>query len=130
MSQHRRRPSRVVRVARWSAEHRWRAVLAWMAFVAVCVGVGGAVGTRSQSDADAAVGEWGRSERIVESGAFDDPATENVLVTSRSGALDRDRAAAAAAEVGRRLDRLPDVATRLPAGAGRRTAARCSSGSR
>lgn len=45
----------MVRVARWSAEHRWRPVLAWMAFVAVCVGVGGAVGRRSQSDADAAV---------------------------------------------------------------------------
>ena len=114
MSQHSRRPSRVVRVARWSAEHRWRAVLAWVAFVAVCVGVGGAVGTRSQSDADAAVGEWGRSERIVEAGRFADPAVENVLITSRSGTLDRDRAAAAAAEVGRRLDGLPEVATVSP----------------
>ena len=114
MSEHRRRPGRVVRVARWSAEHRWRAVLAWAAFVVVCVGVGGAVGTRSQSDADSAVGEWGRSERIVEHGNFADPAVENVLVTSRSGPLERDRAGAAAADVSRRLDALPEVGTISP----------------
>ncbi len=106
-----RRPGRVVRVARWSAEHRWRAVLAWLAFVALCVAVGGATGTRSQSDSDAAVGEWGRAERIVEDGRFADPAVENVLITSRAGALDRDRAAAAAADARGRLDALPQVGT-------------------
>jgi putative drug exporter of the RND superfamily len=68
-----RRPGRVVRVARWSAENRWRAALGWLAFVALCVAVGGAAGTRSQSDADAAVGEWGRAEHIVEDGHFIDP---------------------------------------------------------
>ena len=111
MSGYSRRPGRVVRVARWSAEHRWRAVLGWVAFVVLCVAVGGAVGTRSQSDADAAVGEWGRSERIVEDGRFADPAVENILLTSRAGALDRDRAAAAAADARRRLDALPEVGT-------------------
>jgi putative drug exporter of the RND superfamily len=116
-----RRPGRVVRVARWSAEHRWRAVLGWVAFVVLCVAVGGAVGTRSQSDADAAVGEWGRSERIVEDGRFADPAVENILVTSRTGALDRDRAAAAAATPGgawtrcRRSGRSPGRWSRRPA---------------
>lgn len=111
MSGYGRRPGRVVRVARWSAEHRWRAVLAWVAFVALCVAVGGAVGTRSQSDADAAVGEWGRAERIVEDGRFSDPAVENVLITGRDGQLDRSRAIAAADDARRRLDALPEVAT-------------------
>ncbi len=111
MSGYGRRPGRVVRVARWSAEHRWRAVLAWVAFVALCVVVGGAVGTRSQSDADSAVGEWGRAEQIVEDGGFSDPAVENVLITSPDGRLDRARATAAAGDAQRRLDALPEVAT-------------------
>ena len=93
----------VVRIARWSAEHRWRAVLAWVAFVVVCVGVGGLAGTRTQTDAQAAVGEWGRFERIVADGGLVDPAVENVLVTGPGGAR-------AAADVAARLRALPEVA--------------------
>lgn len=105
-----RHPSRVVRTARWSAEHRWRAVLGWMAFVVVCVGVGGMTGTRSQTDAQEAVGEWARAEQMITDGHFADPATENVLVTARSGPLDQARAAAAAADARRRLTGAPQVA--------------------
>jgi RND superfamily putative drug exporter len=84
-----REPGAVIRVARWSAEHPWRAIAGWIAFVALCVVVGGAVGTKQQSDADQGVGEWGRAERIVEHGNFDDTVTENVLVTARTGGLDQ-----------------------------------------
>ncbi len=105
-----REPDPVIKVARWSAEHPWRAIAGWIAFVALCVVVGGAVGTREQSDADQGVGEWGRSERIVEHGHFQHPVTENVLVTARSGPLDQVRARAALADVGWRFASLPEVA--------------------
>ena len=106
-----RRPSRVVRIARWSAEHRWRAVLGWVAFVIICVAVGGMAGTVSQTDAQQAVGEWGRAEKMLADAHFTDPAVENVLITARSGPLDRAAATAAGTEAGRRLRALPEVAT-------------------
>jgi RND superfamily putative drug exporter len=101
-------------VARWSAQHPWRAIGGWLAFVALCIVVGGAVGTRDQSDADQGVGEWGRSERIVEHGHFDDPVTEQILVTARSGTLDQARARAALADVGREFAGLPGVVGQDP----------------
>ena len=106
-----RRPSRVIRIARWSAEHRLRAVLAWVAFVVVCAGIGGVAGTKEQSDASQAVGEWGRAEQWVVDGHFADPAVENVLITAPSGALDPATARTAADEARQRLSRLPQVAS-------------------
>jgi putative drug exporter of the RND superfamily len=97
----------VVRIARWSAEHRWRAVLAWVAFVVVCVGTGAMVGTRSQTEAQEAIGEQGRYERIIEAGGFDDPAVENVLLTGPA-------AAAAAEDAAGRLRAVPVVAAVSP----------------
>ncbi len=88
-----------------------RAVLAWVAFVIVCVGIGGIAGTKSQTDAQQAVGEWGRAEQLVVDGKFADPAVENLLVTSRSGPLDQAAATAAAREAGRRWSGLSQVAT-------------------
>jgi RND superfamily putative drug exporter len=96
-------------MARWSAEHPWRAIAGWIVFVALCAVVGGMAGTRQQTDADEAVGEWGRAEQIVQHGNFQDPITENILVTARSGALDRARAEAALADLGRRFATLPEV---------------------
>jgi RND superfamily putative drug exporter len=106
-----RRPSRVVRIARWSAEHRWRAVLGWVAFVAICVAVGGMAGTAQQTDAQQVVGEWGQAEKMLDDADFTDPAVENVLITARSGPLDQTAATAAAAEAAGRLRRLTAVAS-------------------
>ncbi len=94
-----RRPV-TVRLARWSAEHPWRAIALWVVFVAVCFVGGNAAGLNEATDADQAIGEFGRAELIVDSGDFHDPAIENVLITARSGAL--DPAAAKAAAAGRR----------------------------
>jgi RND superfamily putative drug exporter len=88
-----------------------RAVLAWVAFVIVCVGVGGIAGTRSQTDAQQAVGEWGRAEQMIVDGHFADPAVENVLITSRSGPLDAAAATAAGTEARQRLSGLSQVGT-------------------
>ncbi|MFC0006882.1 MMPL family transporter [Micromonospora siamensis] len=99
-----------VKVARWSAVRPWRAIGAWIVFVAVCVGVSGVVGTRMVTPVEAAVGEWGRAEQIVAEGNFKDPAQENVLLTSRSGgSIDKAEGTRAAQDVLQRLRALPEV---------------------
>ena len=98
-----------VRVARWSATHPWRAIGLWVVFVAVCFAAGSWAGTNTASDKDMAQGETARATEIIDSGQFDDPAEENVLITARSGELDRTAAAAAAADVAKRLGALRDV---------------------
>ncbi|MEV8509246.1 MMPL family transporter [Actinoplanes sp. NPDC051475] len=98
-----RRPV-TVRVARWSAEHPWRAVALWMVFVALCFVGGNAAGLQEATAKDMSVGESGRAGVMIEEGKFaDEPAVENVLITARSGALDKraagDAAKAAAAQL-------------------------------
>lgn len=66
-----RRPV-TVRVARWSAEHPWRAIALWVVFVAVCFVGGNAAGMKEATSADQAVGESGRAEAIVTEGDFAD----------------------------------------------------------
>jgi len=109
-----------VRVARWSATHPWRAVALWLVFVAACVVVGGAVGSRQATDRDLGVGESGRATTMEYDGGLAMPAVENVLITARSGPLagiDAGATAstdagvdAAVAEVARRFRDLPEVA--------------------
>ncbi|MBG0566049.1 MMPL family transporter [Actinoplanes aureus] len=101
-----------VRVARWSALHPWRAMLLWVVFVVLCFTAGAVTGTREASDGAQNLGESSRAEAIVRSGDFATPvATENVLITARSGPLDRDTATRAAAAVTKRMQALPDVGT-------------------
>jgi RND superfamily putative drug exporter len=104
-----RRPV-TVRVARWSAEHPWRAMALWVVFVAVCF-VGGNAAGFNEATNDDNIGEAGRASAIVDSANFDDPAKDNVLITARSGALDQAAAQAAATEVTNRMRALPEVAS-------------------
>ncbi|GAB3073750.1 MMPL family transporter [Micromonospora schwarzwaldensis] len=105
-----RRPV-TVRLARWSAEHPWRAIALWVVFVAVCFVGGNAAGLNEATDADQAIGEFGRAELIVDSGGFHRAATENVLITARSGALDPAAAKAAAQDAAGRLRQVEGVAS-------------------
>ncbi len=98
------KPMLTVRIARWSAEHPWRAIGAWLLFVAICVGAGAAAGTKQADFDDNPTGELATYQSIVDEAGFDRPATENVLITARSGALDQDRAMAAAADVRAGMD--------------------------
>jgi uncharacterized membrane protein YdfJ with MMPL/SSD domain len=72
------------RMGRWSARHRKLAIFGWLAFVLVAFVLGGLVGTKELSDADAQPGEAGRAARAyVDAGlARGDP--ESVLVQSTS----------------------------------------------
>lgn len=105
-----RRPV-TVRLARWSAEHPWRAIALWVVFVAVCFVGGNAAGLNEATDADQAIGEFGRAELIVNGGDFHDPATENVLITARSGKLDQTAAKAVAQDAAGRLRQVEGVAS-------------------
>ncbi|HZS25484.1 MAG TPA: MMPL family transporter [Gaiellaceae bacterium] len=94
------------RAARWSAAHWKTATFAWLAFVAVAIALGTAVGKIGLTSAQQADGESARAERILADAKFEPPAGENVLVAAATGAgLRRE-----AARVADRLRRLPQVA--------------------
>jgi len=99
-----------VRMARWSARHPWRAIVGWLVFVVLCLGIGSAVGTHSATTADYRVGEAGRAEAMAAEGHLERGSTEQVLISSRSGPLDRTAAEAAATDLTARMERLPEVA--------------------
>ncbi|WP_065960838.1 MMPL family transporter [Streptomyces sparsogenes] len=107
--------SLTVRAARWSARHPWRAVVGWLVFVALCLVVGGAVGTNSATTADYRVGEAGRAEAMAAEGHLERRPTEQVLISARpGGALDgqagKRAAEAAARDLTARMKQLPEVA--------------------
>jgi RND superfamily putative drug exporter len=52
------------RIGRWSASHPWRALIIWFTFVAACVTLVAAAGTRTLSDG--AVGESARGNAIMD----------------------------------------------------------------
>ncbi|WP_367042208.1 MMPL family transporter [Streptomyces sp. Je 1-332] len=105
----RKKPA-TVRIARWSATHSWTAIGLWIAFVVLCLFLGGAAGTNKISDDESGVRESGRAGKIVASGDFTEKAEENVLITAESGgALDKQSAQRAAADVQRRMKALDGV---------------------
>ncbi|MYS81386.1 MMPL family transporter [Embleya scabrispora] len=99
-----------VRVARWSATHPWRAITMWIAFVVICLVVGGMVGTEKTTPADMGTGQSGRADEISRQYGLDGAASENVLITAKNGTLDRAAADKVAAEVTAKLRALPEVA--------------------
>jgi RND superfamily putative drug exporter len=106
-----------VRVARWSAEHPWRAIGLWVVFVALSILVGNLAGTK-ESTSEGEIGETARAEQIIDSGDFPkEPMIERVLVTARSGALDQTEAVAAltaAANAMRTLEEVSKVEGPIP----------------
>jgi RND superfamily putative drug exporter len=68
------------RAARWSAGHWKTATLAWIAFVAVAVGLGTVAGKVGLSDSEQSTGEAARAESILQDAGFKQPAGESVLI--------------------------------------------------
>ncbi len=99
-----------VRVARWSATHPWRAVALWVVFVAACVAVGGATSVRRVNEVDTLVGQSHQAARWLHDTHLVSPATEQVLITARGGALPAGAARAAVDELTHRMRALPEVA--------------------
>ena len=68
------------RIGRWSASHPWRALITWFVFVAACVALGAATGTKSLSDG--AVGESARGNAIMDQQGLWGPPREYVYLHS------------------------------------------------
>ncbi|MGK5552624.1 MMPL family transporter [Actinomadura kijaniata] len=98
-----------VRMARWSAGHPWRAIAGWFLFVALCLGLGAAIGGNPATTEDFRIGEAGRAEAMAAEGGLQQRPVERVLITARAGPLDRAAADAAARDVVRRMRALPEV---------------------
>jgi putative drug exporter of the RND superfamily len=99
-----------MRAARWSATHPWRAILGWIALVAVSVGLASAIATEETSDADYRIGESGVADRWVQEAGLASPDSEQVLITSDDGAIDRAAAEEAAARIARDVRPIAGVA--------------------
>jgi putative drug exporter of the RND superfamily len=102
-----------VAVARWSAQHPWRALLVWTLFIAAAVAAGNAMATKQASDADYRVGESGHSDQIITDAGLASADSENVLIAAKSGQLDRDSRAEAtqvADRIGRQMSDVSIVA--------------------
>jgi RND superfamily putative drug exporter len=96
------------RAARWSATHRKLAIFGWLAFVVLSVVVGGAVGQRELTDAEAVSGESGRAEVALEKAKLD-PNSEVVLVQSKDLEAGQPEFDAAVADATSRLQEVPSV---------------------
>jgi RND superfamily putative drug exporter len=104
------RKSVTARAARWSAAHRRAAVLGWLAFVFVAFAIGSAAGVVTMRDQDYGIGDSRQAERTLVKEFPTERAGEQVLIQSRSGALDRAALRAAVADLTARLERVPGVA--------------------
>ena len=58
------------RAGRWSAQHRKRAILGWIAFVVLATVIGGAVGQRMLADEDMGNGESRAADQAVAAAGF------------------------------------------------------------
>jgi RND superfamily putative drug exporter len=97
------------RAARWSTAHRKVAIFGWLAFVVLSVLVGGAVGQKKLTDAEAVSGESGRAELALER-SHSSPNDEVVLIQSKDMTVKDPQFAAAVAETTKRLGGLGSVA--------------------
>jgi RND superfamily putative drug exporter len=105
------KPNLTGRAGRWSAEHPWRAIGLWLAFILVALVAGGAVGTTQLDESDQSVGESARAMGAI-AGAFPQHSSENVLFRSRTKVRDDAAYRAAIGDVVRRLSAI-DVVTDL-----------------
>ncbi|KIZ19237.1 MMPL family transporter [Streptomyces natalensis] len=102
-------------MATWSAWRPWRGVAVWLAFVVLALAVGSAVGTHQATADDYRTGEAGRAERMAAQGHLDHEPVEQVLISARSGPLDRTAAEAAVRDITARMRALPGVKRVAPA---------------
>ena len=104
------RDGAVVRIARWSARHRWTVVALWVLAVVLAVVAGGATGTKTLTDAQSGSGESGRTDVVVADAGFPDPPVEQVLVQTRDGSALGPAGTSAAADVAAAVRGLDEVA--------------------
>src|SRR4030081_3227583 len=94
------------RAGRWSAQHRKKAIWGWLVFALVAFMIGGALGTKTQTNAQSGVGESGRAARTLD-GAFPKHQVEQVLIQSNRATATDPAFRAAVGDVPRRLSVVP-----------------------
>jgi len=72
------------RMGRWSAEHWKTATVVWLLFVVLAVAVGRVAGVVKLQDSEQGTGETARAQRILQDAGFKTPASESVLVQSKT----------------------------------------------
>jgi RND superfamily putative drug exporter len=86
------------RAGRWSAQHRRKAILAWVAFVVIALVSGGMIGTNQLSDDDAGTGQSAHADKTLNAAFPKETVEENVFVQSRGGTTADDPAFRAAVD--------------------------------
>jgi uncharacterized membrane protein YdfJ with MMPL/SSD domain len=101
------------RAGRWSAQHRKKAILGWLAFVIAATVIGGALGTKTFVWQENGPGEAGRAERTIYH-AFPKHASESVLIQAREpGSTGAARESGHASDVPAFRATVKDVEARL-----------------
>src|SRR3954471_2942135 len=72
------------RMGRWSAQHRRKAILGWLAFVVAAVVVGNVAGMNMLSTSDSLAGESATAQRILDRAGVEHPTSETIIVSSPS----------------------------------------------
>jgi uncharacterized membrane protein YdfJ with MMPL/SSD domain len=98
------------KVGSWSARHPWTAISLWIAFVAIAVVIGSAVGTKQLTEAESASGESGVAARTLDKAGFKLQPGEQVLVQSRTLRATDPAFRAVVGDVMSRLENTPNVA--------------------
>jgi len=97
------------RAGRWSAAHWKTATFGWIAFAVVAVVLGSLVGTHKLTDAEYASGQAAKAESMLAAAGFNTPATESVLVQSKTMIYEQLLPTVAVAHVVEALSEQPNV---------------------
>src|SRR5439155_9028623 len=98
-----------LRAGRWSAAHWKTATFGWLGFVAVAFAIGMGIGTHALAQSNSLDGEAGRASSALGHSGFKQPASETVLVESRTLTASEGRFRAAIADVVGAVSRAPNV---------------------
>jgi uncharacterized membrane protein YdfJ with MMPL/SSD domain len=96
------------RAGRWSVNHRRKAILGWLAFVVLALGVAMAAPLQTLKTEELGIGDSGRADKIV-SDAYPKVASEQVLIQSKTETAGSPEFRAVVADVEKRLDARPEV---------------------
>jgi RND superfamily putative drug exporter len=106
------------RAGRWSAAHWKTATVLWLVFVVVAIVLGRAAGTVKLTDSEQGTGETARAQAILAQAGFKTPASENVLVESKSLTAGAPAFRATVGDVTRALATMPQVTNLRSKGTG------------
>jgi putative drug exporter of the RND superfamily len=106
------------RAGRWSAAHWKTATFGWLLLVVVAIAVGRAAGTVKLTDSEQGTGETARAQAILADAGFKTPASENVLIQSKTLGATDPAFKATVATVAAKLRTMPQVTNIRTRGAG------------